>query len=129
MSNKTWNLIRIANKKYLGMDPHLSDLIAVEPVISLCALGLSNQSIQYRLEMDLDYIASVIMSFLDFSGWEYDLDFSPFTVYELTDGDYLRYKEAIEIATPSDHQFIHQSFMVCIAYSEIKGEIDSYYDK
>lgn len=130
MINKDWELIRLANEKYLRIPPHISDYIAIQDILRLCTYGLDNKTISNRLEMTLGYVEDAIRHYFEHSGWEESLDFNPYFIYKRAKTKFGSYKDEIElVSVKSSFDFILASYMICKIYDNVTLTIDKYYQK
>lgn len=131
MTNKNWNLIRIANEKYLRIPPEVSDYIAIQDILRLCTYGLDNKSIARRLNVSFGYVRDTLMHFLEFRGWEQDLDFNPYFIYDRNKKSFKEFSHEIELITrrTQPFDFLLSSFFICKLYDEINTKVSNYYDK
>jgi|WetSurMetagenome_2_1015567.scaffolds.fasta_scaffold271736_2 hypothetical protein len=92
-------------------DPQLLDYIAVYDIIRLVVSGTSNRDIADILYESEDYVESVTLEFLDFSGYKENLDFSPILQYQRL------------INRGKQYPFFSQ----CERFLDIKRKVDDYY--
>ena len=66
-------------------------------------------------------IEEVLIQYLDFFGWEQDLDFSPIAIYkEYTTQETFRYKIYEVSAIERSQKVINMSYNICIKFLKIK---------
>lgn len=114
MSKDKWEQFK--NKfrvKFPDEDPQLLDYIAVYDIIRLVVSGTSNRDIAEILNESEDYIESVSLEFLDFSGYKENLDFSPI----------LQYKRLLNRGKQ------YPFFVQCEKFVEIKTKVEEYYGR
>jgi hypothetical protein len=100
-------------EKFPDEDPQLLDYIAVYDIIRLVVSGTSNRDISEILNETEDYIESVVLEFLEFSGYKENLDFSPILQYQRL------------INKGKQYPFFPQ----CEKFLEIKRRVDLYYER
>lgn len=119
-----WKLLQAFYKNHFGISPDLLDKIAVEPLLEDCASGRSNQFIANKYDTDLEYVSEVLDEFLDFEGWENDLDVNPLMIYGSLDADFSYYKSVIKTVSCLVNQSdILLSYGICRKYTKIRKEI------
>jgi hypothetical protein len=125
---KTWEIINKYYSVRFDIPPRVVDTIACEELLLLCVSGLSNKSIAYHLDMDVDYVEKAVSEFLLFEGWEYDLDINPFYVYN-NHKEYQDFCETSLTITPLlDKTQLNKSYNLCQKFEKIRKEINKYYD-
>jgi hypothetical protein len=99
-TSESWGKILELIESSLKIPRRTIELIAVKDILTLCASGVANHKIASVLDLDVFYVKSVLIEFIDFQGWVYDLDINPYTIYSnLRTRDY-----------PEDHQELMQDF-------------------
>lgn len=128
MENENWKDIQKLYEEKFNIPPRIIDLVACDGTLLLCVSGLSNETISMQTGQDLIYVTSVIKTFLEFDGWEHDLDINPFFVYN-KDKVYENY--VINVGTVSVITTAKQketSYCLCKRFETIRKEVDIYYD-
>ena len=82
MNELRWNAVRQFYMESFGISPDLVDLMASNEILLMCVSGSSNCSISRILNIDEESINEIISTIFDFDGWEEDLEFSPYHIYE-----------------------------------------------
>lgn len=129
MESKRWNtFVEYVTSTY-GITKEILDYIAVNDILLCCATGLSNSTIANKYSNNTNYIKDVLNEFLNFSGWEYDLDINTYYVYDTAGENPDSFKMMINLLTPllNDDE-IEKAFNICKKYKEIKKRIDEYYE-
>jgi|WetSurMetagenome_2_1015567.scaffolds.fasta_scaffold565000_2 hypothetical protein len=128
MENNFWDNLKTFYNKHYNIPPNIVDEIACSEILLLCVSGMSNQSIAYNLNMDLDYINVSTKEFLEFNGWKEDLDLNPYFVYN-KHPDYEDFKTSVSLITPLVKlDMINQCYSLCRKYEKIREEIKNSYD-
>jgi hypothetical protein len=79
------------------------------------------------MELDDEYVKSILIEFLYFPGWKLDLDISPISVYNTYWKDYRVYRYSIEtLSSVIDSDDLKRSFYICQRYDKIRKEIENY---
>jgi hypothetical protein len=86
-------------------------LSSVQNLLLYVVNGFSNETVATMIGLDSQYVRIVCESFLDFSGWEEDLDYSPL----------FRSKE--DLLTNQQERDIMDK------YGEYRKELDGYYER
>lgn len=124
-----WIDFRKYYARKFGTTEQMVDLIASYETIRLCVTGYSNRRISNRLLISVIDVEETIFEFLDFLGWDYDLDFSPIALYNKSNGIFMAYEQEISMVTGrlSDYSLVVRSFDICRKFLKIKERIDSFY--
>jgi hypothetical protein len=126
MSN--WEYVKNFYVQHLHFPPRVVDYIAVDQILKYCVEGISVKSIAGYTESDEEYIAQVLVEFLEFLGWSEDLDVNPLAIYERLNGDYKEFRTEIELLTPLMPSVkINKSYGLVRKYLRIRKEVDKYY--
>jgi hypothetical protein len=127
MENESWEKIREFYKEHFNMPPRVVDAIACDEILLLCVSGVSNENVARNLEIDGEYVDCVIKDFLEFGGWEYNLDINPFFIYN-SHSQYDDYKSECSIISPVlTEELINKSYGLCRKYDKIRKEIQESY--
>jgi hypothetical protein len=131
MESKEWKLVRLFNEKYLRIPPVLSDYIAVKDILRLSVSGLSNMTIMRQLDEGKEYVEQVLHHFLEFEGFDKDLDFNPYIFYSRNNKNFTLFKDEISriSGVSDDFYFLLNLFRICIIFDEIDKKIMDYYKK
>lgn len=115
-----------SNKTLLPVS--ILELIAIYPVVKLCAEGISNMRISKRLDFPIRYVEDILIDYLDFSGWDLDLDFSPIAMYSRSNKNFDIYYYEVYTVTPValSNRFINLSFNICTRFIKIKEKLKEY---
>jgi hypothetical protein len=125
---KTWETVRKYYTEKFDIPPRIVDAIACDELLLLCVSGLTNRSIAYHLDMDIEYVEKVVQEFLKFRGWDYDLDINPFHVYN-NHKEYEDFCETSRIITPLLNKTeMNKSYNLCRKFEKLRKEINEYYD-
>ena len=89
-------------------------LASVQNLLLYVINGFSNSMVADMIGMEEVYVKMSCMHFLDFSGWEKDLDYSPW------------YKYKNNLLTKEENSDI---IKVCEKYKDYRKELDDYYDR
>lgn len=113
-----WDVIKAFYNYKFNIPPEYIEYIACEPILSKCVEGFSNVSIAKRFNLPVDYIKEIIIEFLDFLGWDFDLDFSPIAVYKNSNENYdLFYQNVLMTSSVSSNENIYLLFNICKKFS------------
>ena len=77
-----WDNVKGFYKEKFDIEPEIVELFCDFSVLLLCASGSGNLSIANILDMDLDEVKLIIHSYLEFDGWEKDLEYNPLKLYK-----------------------------------------------
>lgn len=105
------------------------DLMAIEDILLFCVSGRSNSTISIFLSMDIPYIEKAISSVFVFNGFEKDLDFNCFSVYNTCNKDYETYAKMVAEKYIIPTELIAFTFGMCHKFDEIERRINSYYEQ
>lgn len=129
MNEKKWNAVRQFYMDSFGISPELVDLMASNEVLLMCVSGSSNESISVILNIDMGDVREILDTILNFSGWETDLEYSPFKIYE-EDNEYISFVGSIvEINFASkgnpelDIDEINTMYFNCKTYASIEERL------
>lgn len=89
-------------------------LASVQNLLLYVASGFSNEKVADMIGLDKKYVDVVCKKFLEFEGWEEDLDYSPWYKYK---NDLLTIEENYDI------------MVVCQKYADYRKELDDYYER
>lgn len=122
----SWDFIKYFYKIKFNYPSHIVDLLAVSDILYNSCLGYSNTRISRKLHIDVNYVGSVLIEFLGFSGWYDDLIYSPIAIYK-QDTRLDRFRVLVyNIDIFLDENTINISYKICKQYYEIKDRIDKY---
>ena len=129
MNEERWNLVRQFYMDSFGVSPELVDLMASNEILLMCVSGASNSSISRILNIDMEDVQDIISTILNFKGWEDDLEFCPYRIYQ-EDNEYISFvgsiAELIEhfVLTEWDIDDINTMYFNCQIYSEIEDKLE-----
>lgn len=128
MNITVWDLIKDFYKTKFGIPRKIIDLISVIEILKLSVQGYSNEKIARYSEDGIQYIIDVLAEFLDFTGWDSDLDFSPIALYNKSK-DFIRYQQEVKmISAITNESVINISYHICVTYFKYRKAIEKYYD-
>lgn len=122
---RIWSQVKNLYKEKFGMPPRLVDYLASSEFIFLCAKGLSVDTIARRFSFGRDYISFCIKEFLNFEGWEHDLDFSPIDFY-FRYNNFDEYKKEVLIFSIEDEKSVNKSYNVSRRFCELERKLEKY---
>lgn len=127
MTKNDWYTVRDLIKKLFLISNQLIDYIAVYEILDLSMCGRSNKSISNAIDTDEDYVVEVLNEFLDFPGFEEDLDFYPITLYIKSKGSFNMFETlCCTVDYYGDIELLYES---CKKLVDIKKEVDRFYAK
>lgn len=122
--NELWEQFKKYYMNLHKVSERIVDLIAVIDIIRLCAKGLSNKSISKFLDMDEEYIRSVLIEFIDFEGFDKNLDMDILDVFQRS-SSIEEFSQRISEITPLISEGDKQKgYEVCMKYFQLKKELD-----
>lgn len=128
--NNRWELIQSALSANSGVSKAVLDYIAVDPILKLCVGGRSNQSIAGYLGFEIKYVKESIQEFLEFDGWENDLDINPWYAYQKSPHNQASFTYTIQVLTGLvSYDTIVIAYSICSKYDLIRKEIEKYYEE
>lgn len=104
--------------------PGLANKISVESLLKLVVSGFSFKTIAKEKGIPLKTIRAYSEQYLEFYGWEKDLDFSPWRIYYT--GDDYHFRKALT-KLGKDDILIERALKACKNFDKILKEIDAYY--
>lgn len=120
ITNNSWRFLQAYLDYFQEVPPFVLDFLAIEEIIKYCISGISNKTIALSLDISEELIKDILEKFLEFSGWEEDLDISPMFFYNSSYGIYLLYRNKIEEVSPvTTEEIILQSYRVCHTYQNL----------
>jgi hypothetical protein len=123
-----WDLILSLYFTHHKLNPAIVNLVAVEPIIKCCVMGDCNFKIARAYKISQKEVEKILVSYINFFGWEYDLDFNPLALYKRVEGDFLKYCEEINlISAVTKSKIIYMSFNICRHYFMLRKVIDKHY--
>jgi len=128
MYDKLWNNFTKSYGDATGLPAKVVDYLSVLDIIRYSATGMSNSRIGSRLSLDDDYVSKLLILYLNFSGWESDLEFNPFALYKQSDGDFDRYVGAVAEKTIREYSkgLLTMSFNVAKIFWKVKEVLSEY---
>jgi ribosomal silencing factor RsfS len=123
-----WEVIQKVYEEKFGTPPKILDYIATQQILKLCCTGLSNKKIAEYLEIDIEDVENTLFEFLNFEGWENDLDINPLHIFEKVknlDNFIIFMVKSSMISEKIANNF----YEVCKKYKLIEEEVDNYYDE
>jgi hypothetical protein len=127
METELWKQIVSIYKEKFSADESIINLIAVKDILKLAVCGLSNTSIANHYDFDILYIQTVLKEFLDFEGWDTDLDFSPMLIYKNNTLFGTFFNAVALVSAVSEPNLVQKSFELCEKFSEIERTINANY--
>jgi len=104
--------------KYLkekGFDERWLLLASMQGILLYVMSGFSNKTIAKMVSgLDETYIQAVCTMFLDFDGWEEDLDYNPWYLYK---------KDRLT------EEGVYDIISICKKYEKYRKELEDYYDR
>ncbi len=97
-----------------GFDEKWFFYASVQNLLLYVVSGFSNKNVSTMVGMEEVYVVKTCEYFLKFSGWEEDLDYSPWHKYKN------------DLLTKDDKAVIID---VCEKYKEYRKELEDYYDR
>ena len=122
-----WELIQSIYQKNFGIPPRIVNLMSLESVLEACANGKSITSIAGKFGWSPLEVSNVLSEYLDFPGWETDLDISPLSMYNSYGKDFRVFRYNILTFTKMlTRRELITSFYICKKFGMIRKEIDKY---
>lgn len=124
----TWLEILNYYEKRFGYPREVTDIIACLPILSSCCMGYSNYRIANRTRTSTVYVASVNKMYLDFLGWNLDLDFSPIAVYNSynVNKDKFAYELEVSLSYTQNQGLINLTYGLCKKLDALKEKVKYY---
>jgi hypothetical protein len=133
MNDIHWEVVKEFYKEKFGIDGWVVEMYANLDILSLCASGACNETIERFLEIPLNEIEQVIKDTFDFDGWESDLPVNPYKIF--TDAESLGEVHYADIRFISEMQsalinfknrdsLIYRAYWVCKTMCDIERKID-----
>ena len=130
MESNAWDLIKKIYKKNFDISGSLVDYVAINDILLQCVSGLANEKISFSTDLDLEYVEATLYSYLGFSGWDCDLDLSPWYVYQSVSGNKFAFEKKINDLTKLlKDDIIDLAYRVCSIYESIQKEIEKFYER
>lgn len=124
-----WNGIKQFYEDHFDIPQRVLDYVAVQRILLLCASGMSNKSISKQLDMTEHYIEDVLNEFIDFGGWDEDLDLNPWFIYKQDIHNQSAFETKIRVLTDLiKNDIIVQAYYVCSKYNYIRKQVEEYYE-
>lgn len=114
-----WEFFLQDYSKKTSLPIKVLELIAVLPLVKLCAVGNSNKSIAKRYRVTVEYVEDVLINSLNFSGWEDNLEFSPLAIYKEYP-EFNAYKAMVLSRSQVKEAVVVMSFNICVKYTKLK---------
>jgi hypothetical protein len=125
-----WEIFRKYYSELFGVSLELVDILAVYDVLRMCACGYANYRISKKTKLDIFYIEETLLTYYDFYGWNFDLDFSPIALYNRSNDNINRFEEEIRMTSNRvDEGFIKRMFEISQRFTKIKGEVEEFYGR
>lgn len=123
-----WNAIKLIYREKFLIPDKVIDYIAVRPILIKSLSGYGNERIARSMGESILYIRSVLMEFLNFDGWNFDLDYNPIAFYNRIHGNLEWFRqEVLMVSKISNIKLIDKSFHLCRNFYEIiEKEIKKY---
>ena len=100
--------------KEKGFNERWFFLASIQNLLLYVISGFSNEKVADMVGLDVEYVQMACENFLDFKGWDEDLNYSPW------------YKYKNNLLTIDDKAVIID---VCIRYETYRKELDDYYER
>lgn len=100
--------------KQKGFNERWFFLASVQNLLLYVINGFSNKNVASMVGLDEKYIQGACETFLEFSGWEEDLDYSPW------------YKYKSKLLTKEENSDI---IRICEKYEDYRKELDEFYER
>jgi hypothetical protein len=130
MNEKRWDAVRQFYMESFGISPELVDLMASNEILLMCVSGASNSSISRILNIDKDAVEEILLTIFSFNGWEDDIEFSPYGIYQ-ADPSYISFVGSIadlnmefNVEPNLDIDEINTMYFNCKTYSEIEDKME-----
>lgn len=124
----SWKAIKSLYLEKLDIPEDIVEKLSSELILKKCAMGLSNLRISKQLDLDMPFIIDTLLTYFNFSGWKFDLDFSPLAIYNRCDGDFNCFEQEVKTISPFDFdRDIKLAFFICSVYNNIREEISKFY--
>jgi hypothetical protein len=124
----SWLKIMQSLSKISGIDSKIIEYVAVSDICRFCADGYSNKHIALILNVDLDYITTTLVKFLDTYGWLETLGSSPYIVYKKTNKNSNAFITILMQEDPLlDISTANAAYRVCKTYEKIEEKLNEYY--
>ena len=128
MNTVPWDSMRDLIATKINVPASVVDYISVSEILLLCASGSSNYTISRYTDFDLDYVESVLMENLSFSGWNSDLDFNPTYVFNLCHGVRREFNHEILALNPNvTERDLAVAYLVSMRHSRLSKEMEKYW--
>lgn len=123
--SSVWEKVKDLINERTGLSFEILDLLAVNEILLQCVQGLSVTHIARYIEQDEQYVRDVLMEFLDFGGWEVDLDFSPIVVYNRC-VDKKEFINDVDIFSPFTYSDdVSMSYDLCEKYKILERKLEN----
>jgi hypothetical protein len=126
--NSSWQTVIDFYKIAFGIPEKVVNFLAVYEILESCCTGMSNDTIAKYLSEDSDYVKGVLIEFLNFRGWDKDLDISPLFVYNKVSGmKELYWASVMAIPDLIPRSYVEKSYSICNKFLKIERMINKYY--
>lgn len=112
----------------LHFSEDLIDYLSNEEILMTCIDGRSVSYIAKRFFIAEVEVENIIKEYLGFSGWKYDLDFSPHSIYNASIKSLDDYIFNCYLISPnSSQQLVLTTYFICRVFDELKERMDNEY--
>lgn len=126
--NDIWNEFCEFISQY-GIEPDEAEAVAVFDAVKMCVTGASNSTIFVETGIPVNVLESILDDYLNFKGWQNDLDFNGLMAYQITE-NFEDFKSYIStVSSNMGEEDIKILYNICTKYDIIKEKVDSYYEK
>lgn len=127
MNRTYWDFLRDTYAEATGLPTYVVEYLSVLPIIQYAVMGLSTKWIAKRMKVPYDYVESVLIEFLEFTGWDINLEFSPIAIFYQCEKDRDMFIARIEgTYTNVNKGIIYIAFNIANVYDKIKGVLKGY---
>lgn len=127
MNRTYWDFLRDTYAEATGLPTYVVEYLSVLPIIQYAVMGLSTKWIAKRMKVPYDYVESVLIEFLEFTGWDINLEFSPIAIFYQCEKDRDIFIARIEgTYTNVNKGIIYIAFNIANVYDKIKGVLKGY---
>ena len=123
-----WKKITDTYVRLFKIPDEVIEYVAVYDYVLLSVSGKSNEVISFLHSTDEEYIKSVCREFLEFDGWEVNLDISPIFIMKNVNCDYDSFVIACKSSSDKITEGqIKQAYDICKKFINMEIKIDEYY--
>jgi len=114
----------------LNFSEELVEYLANEELILTCVEGRSNSYLSNKYNASVENIVEMLQKYLGFNGWERDLDFNPFDIFEVSCRLLDDYGFNLTLISPTitDEQIV-STFFICKVFTELRERMNNEYYK